>query len=315
MLSPDPSASSVTNSITSADGTPLLVRRWSAGRDRWAQMLLVHGLAEHSGRYERTGQLLAEAGIDVTAFDLRGHGGSGGRRGDVERWTDYLDDIAVRLSAVRAEADGRPVVLFAHSYGGLISTDYVLSGRPAPDLLVLSAPALDDGLPRWQHVLVPLIARIWPTLAFKNAWGPDVLSRDPDVGRRARLDPGSPDRATVRMARSDSPLRNASGRRSRRWPCQRSCSTARTIASCHPRRPSRSSSCLASHGGYTRGFGTRRSTSLRARRSSPTSSPGCARRWTGGRPSRSHARGVADFGGKIRTYDQAVNSRRSRPAS
>jgi alpha-beta hydrolase superfamily lysophospholipase len=192
-------ATSVTSSIAAADGTTLLVRRWPAASDRWAQMLLVHGLAEHSGRYERTGRLLADAGIDVTAFDLRGHGGSGGRRGDVERWTDYLDDIAVRLGTVRAEADGRPVVLFAHSYGGLISTDYVLSGRPAPDLLVLSAPALDDDLPRWQHTVVPLIARIWPTLAFKNAWSPDVLSRDPEVGRLARLDPGSPERATTRM--------------------------------------------------------------------------------------------------------------------
>ena len=84
-------------------------------------------------------------------------------------------------------------------YGGLISTDYVLSGRPAPDLLVLSATALDDGLPRWQHTLAPLIARIWPTLAVKNAWGPDVLSRDPEVGRRARLDPGSPEQMTTRM--------------------------------------------------------------------------------------------------------------------
>ena len=193
------SPSSVTSPIISADGTSLLVRRWPAASDRWAQMLLVHGLAEHSGRYERTGGLLAEAGIDVTAFDLRGHGGSGGRRGDVERWTDYLDDIAVRIEAVREEADGRPVVLFAHSYGGLISTDYVLSGRPAPDLLVLSGPALDDGLPRWQHILAPLIARIWPTLALKNAWGPDVLSRDPEVGRLARLDPGNPERMTVRL--------------------------------------------------------------------------------------------------------------------
>ena len=193
------SASSLTSSIVSADGTPLLVRRWPAASDPWAQMLLIHGLAEHSGRYERTGGLLAEAGIDVTSFDLRGHGGSGGRRGDVERWTDYLDDIAVRLTAVRAEADSRPVVLFAHSYGGLICTDYVLSGRPAPDLLVLSGPALDDGLPRWQHILAPLIARIWPTLALKNAWGPDVLSRDPEVGRLVRLDPGSPERMTVRL--------------------------------------------------------------------------------------------------------------------
>jgi acylglycerol lipase len=191
-------ASSETSSIASADGTPLLVRCWAAS-DPWARMLLVHGLAEHSGRYERTGRLLAEAGIDVTAFDLRGHGGSGGRRGDVERWTDYLDDIAVRLAAVRAEADGRPAVLFAHSYGGLISIDYVLSGRPTPDLLVLSGPALDDGLPRWQHILAPLIARIWPTLAFKNAWGPDVLSRDSEVGRLAMLDPGSPARMTVRL--------------------------------------------------------------------------------------------------------------------
>ena len=199
MHGPGTTVSSVTSSITADDGTPLLVRRWPAASDPWALMLLVHGLAEHSGRYERTGGLLAEAGIDVTAFDLRGHGGSGGSRGDVERWTDYLDDIAVRLAAVHEKADSRPVVLFAHSYGGLISTDYVLSGRPVPDLLVLSAPALDDGLPRWQHILAPLIARISPTLALKNAWGPEVLSRDPEVGRLAQLDPASPERMTVRL--------------------------------------------------------------------------------------------------------------------
>jgi acylglycerol lipase len=190
---------SVTSSIAAADGTPLLVRRWSLEGAAWAHMLLVHGLAEHSGRYERTGRLLADAGIDVTASDLRGHGGSGGRRGDVERWTDYLDDIGMRLATVRAEAHPRPVVLLAHSYGGLISTDYVLSGRLAPDLLVLSAPALDDGLPRWQHMVVPMLARILPTLALKNAWSADVLSRDPEVGRLAQLDPGSPDRSTLRL--------------------------------------------------------------------------------------------------------------------
>ena len=189
---------SLTSSVAAADGTPLLVRRWAAS-DPWAQMLLVHGLAEHSGRYERTGGLLAEAGIDVTAFDLRGHGGSGGLRGDVDDWTDYLDDIAVRLAAVRTEAHAGPVVLFAHSYGGLICTDYVLSGRPMPDFLVLSAPALGDGLPRWQHIVAPLIARIWPTLAFKNAWGADVLSRDPEVGRLVLQDPGSPERMTTRL--------------------------------------------------------------------------------------------------------------------
>ena len=46
---------------------------------------------------------------------------------------------------------------------------------------------------------MPGIARVAPTLAFKNAWGPEALSRDPEVGRRAREDPGCPQKASVRM--------------------------------------------------------------------------------------------------------------------
>ena len=190
---------STTDETLAADGTPLLVRHWPAVGDSWASVLLVHGLGEHSGRYERTGGLLAAAGIDVTAFDLRGNGGSGGRRGDVARWDDFLDDVGMMLADVRAGAGLRPVALFGHSLGGLVCTDYVLSRRPPPDLLVLSAPGLDDGLPRWQHRVAPIGARIVPRLALKQAWGPEVLSRDPEVGRLAGADPASPDRATVRL--------------------------------------------------------------------------------------------------------------------
>src|SRR5262245_23510145 len=156
-----PAPTSSTAKVAAPDGTPLLTRRWpSTMVVPWARMLLVHGLAEHSGRYERTGRLLAHAGIDVSAFDLRGHGGSGGRWGDVKRWTDYFDDIGMMLANVRADAGTTPVVLLAHSYGGLISTEYVLSGRQLPDLLVLSAPALGDGLPGWQHAVAPMFARV-----------------------------------------------------------------------------------------------------------------------------------------------------------
>jgi alpha-beta hydrolase superfamily lysophospholipase len=192
------SAASTTTATSAPDGTRLLVRTWLA-TDPWAEMVLVHGVAEHSGRYERTGSLFAGAGITVTAFDLPGHGGSGGRRGDIERWTDALDDVEAMLARVRAGARGRPVALLGHSMGGLICTEYALSGRPRPDLLVLSAPALDDGLPRWQHAIAPIGARLVPRLAFRNAWGPEALSRDPDVGRRARQDPGCLDKATIRL--------------------------------------------------------------------------------------------------------------------
>jgi alpha-beta hydrolase superfamily lysophospholipase len=194
----DAPAASTTSETHAADGTRLLVRRWRAA-DPWAEMLLVHGAAEHSGRYERTGVLFAAAGINVTASDLRGHGGSGGRRADIIRWADFHDDIQLMLSHVRSGSEGRPVVLLGHSLGGLLSTEYVLSERPQPDLLVLSAPAIEDGLPRWQHAIAPMTARVVPRLAFANAWGPEALSRDPEVGRRARQDPGCPQKATVRL--------------------------------------------------------------------------------------------------------------------
>jgi acylglycerol lipase len=199
-MSPD-APPSTTEHVSATDGTPLLVRTWPA-TDPWAAMLLVHGVAEHSGRYERTGGLFAQAGIAVTSFDLRGNGGSGGRRADVERWSDFGADIEQLLGRVRAATDGRPVVLLGHSMGGLLCTEYALSERPKPDLLVLSAPALDDGLPRWQHAIAPVVARIVPTLALKHAWGPEALSRDPEVGRLASQDPGCSQRSTVRLGAS-----------------------------------------------------------------------------------------------------------------
>ena len=207
-------AASTTTQKEANDGTPCLVRRWPVTGDPWARMLLVHGAGEHSGRYERTGGLFAEAGIDVTAFDLRGSGGSAGRRGDVEHWDLFLDDIASMLEMVRYDATGSaaytPVILMGHSMGGLICTDEVLSGRPVPDLLVLSSPALGDGLPRWQHTVGPVIARIFPTLPIKNGWGPEALSRDPEVGRLAREDPGCPRAARSGWAHRRSRPRPAS---------------------------------------------------------------------------------------------------------
>jgi alpha-beta hydrolase superfamily lysophospholipase len=195
------SQGSTTDQVRAADGTLLLVRTWRAA-DPWAAMLLVHGVGEHSGRYERTGGLFAQAGIDVTSFDLRGNGGSGGRRADIERWTDFGDDIELMLTRVRAAALDRPVVLLGHSMGGLLCTEYALSERPKPDLMVLSSPALDDGLPRWQHAIAPIAARIVPTLALKHAWGPEALSRDPEVGRLASQDPGCSQRSTIRLGAS-----------------------------------------------------------------------------------------------------------------
>jgi alpha-beta hydrolase superfamily lysophospholipase len=179
----------MTITATTPDGASLCVREWVPEETAWLHLLLVHGLAEHAGRYERVGRQLAEAGILVRAFDLRGHGRSSGRRGDVEDWTDLTGDVGRMLADMRSTREGTPVALMGHSVGGLIALDAVLSGAATPDLLVLSAPAIGDDLPRWQHAVVPLLARVRPTMTLANGWDGSALSRDPGVAEAVAADP------------------------------------------------------------------------------------------------------------------------------
>ena len=179
------------------DRTVLYVRHWPPPGQPWTRVLIVHGIGEHSGRYERTGRLLSEAGLDVSAFDLRGHGLSGGRRVYVRRWDDFLDDVEAQLAPLRSS--GLPTVLFGHSMGALIALTYTCSGRPAPDLLVLSAPPLRASVPAWQRALAPVLGRLAPTLVIANPISGAQLARDPAVGIAYFADPLVQPRSTARL--------------------------------------------------------------------------------------------------------------------
>lgn len=171
-------------------GVHELRRTWQPHSDPAAEVVLVHGQAEHSGRYEHVGSLLAEGGLAVRGFDLVGHGASGGRRGDIDDWSIFLDQIQEHVE--RALGTGRPTVLFAHSTGPLMCLEYVLSERPRPDLCVFSAPALsvaDDLRTRLLRPIVPLLASLFPALALRAPVRPDQLSRDPSVGEAYVSDP------------------------------------------------------------------------------------------------------------------------------
>jgi alpha-beta hydrolase superfamily lysophospholipase len=189
--------------VATADGTSLLERHWPAEpspADAWARMLLVHGLAEHSGRYEHVGRGFAAAGLDVHAPDMRGFGESGGQRAFVRRWSDYHDDLATLLIDLRGRCPGRPVVLFGHSMGGLVALGYVLGDRPSPDLLVLSAPAIHATVPAWKRAPARLLSRVVPATMLANGLDGADLAADPDVGRAYFADRLNEHRSTVRLA-------------------------------------------------------------------------------------------------------------------
>jgi len=186
--------------VTARDGMPLLLREWRvAAGEPWATLLLVHGLAEHSGRYEHVGAYLAAAGIETHAIDLRGFGASGGPRAWVNRWSELHDDLEERVTALRAAAPERTLILYGHSLGGLVCLGYVLDARSEPDLLVLSAPAIAADIPAWQRGLVALVGRIAPRMSIPNRLSGSQLSTDPAVGVDYVADPLNVHASTARF--------------------------------------------------------------------------------------------------------------------
>ena len=171
---------------TAADGTQLFRRHWTVAEPR-AAVVIVHGIAEHGGRYDHVGAGLAAAGFDVRVSDLRGFGVSEGRRAWVDAFDDYLDDLVPDITD--ATTLSVPVVLLGHSLGGLIAFLYAVSDRPAPDLLVLSAPAIEARIPMVKRVAARVMHRVAPRISVSNGLEGSQLSTDPTVGDTYFADP------------------------------------------------------------------------------------------------------------------------------
>lgn len=178
---------STTSTVTAADGCGLLLRSWEpAGHSPRAVILIVHGLGEHSGRYEHVGGHLALQGFLVKALDLRGFGGSEGPRAYAAGLDVFLDDLEPHVS--EASGHGVPVIMLGHSLGGLVALRYAQE-RSGLDLLVLSSPAMDAAIPRIKRVAARVLRRIAPRFALPNDIDGAQLSRDPAVGEAYFADP------------------------------------------------------------------------------------------------------------------------------
>jgi alpha-beta hydrolase superfamily lysophospholipase len=176
--------------FAAAGARSLFRRAWLPEEPR-CLVVVAHGYAEHSGRYEAVGSWLAAEGCAVHALDLVGHGLSEGPRGHVGAFDDFLGDLDAFLALCRAEHNGLPVFVLGHSMGGLIVAAWAQRSRPDVAGLILSGPALVAGeVPaRWQIALLQLLRRVLPRLRMPRPIAPEALSRDPEVGRAYVADP------------------------------------------------------------------------------------------------------------------------------
>jgi alpha-beta hydrolase superfamily lysophospholipase len=173
-----------------AGGYRVHARRWLPDGEPAAIAVLVHGLAEHSGRYETLAARLVARGFAVHSYDQRGHGRTGGARSNIGRFTDLVADAAACIEHARLEHPAGPVLLLGHSMGGAVALATALAHPSLIDRLVLSAPAVgaDPAVPKLQVLVGHLLSRIAPSVGILRL-DAALVSRDPVVVRAYEADP------------------------------------------------------------------------------------------------------------------------------
>lgn len=137
--------------LETSDDTPLFVNHWSPDGSPRAAVLVAHGMAEHSDRYERFAQALTDAGFDVYAPDHRGHGRSSEGTGvgyfaDEAGFDRVVDDLHELHGRITTDHPGLPVFLFGHSMGSFLSRAYAAKYGSGLTGLVLSGTAGSAGV-------------------------------------------------------------------------------------------------------------------------------------------------------------------------
>ena len=186
----DTTSVSAKNTLASADGTKLAYRSWPV-KNAPITFAVVHGFAEHSGRYERFARGMAAHGMATYAVDLRGHGESDGQRGHVDSWSQWVDDASTFIDHVESAVKG-VVVPLGHSFGGAVMLSTTLAGKlRSARRFVVSSPALrlNVKVPAWKLRAADLTARIKPRLVMTNEVDPSTVSRIPEVVEAYRTDP------------------------------------------------------------------------------------------------------------------------------
>lgn len=165
-----------------------------------AVVLIVHGFAEHLGRYDYFVEKLNENRIACYRFDNRGHGKSGGLMLHVENYDDYINDADLIVRRAKDEFPNLPLFMFGHSMGGFITAIYGEKFKDSLDGQILSGAA--TGEPPQSNPVLKIVINtcnaLFPKMRIKNDLSA-LISRDTDVVNKYRNDPLVHDKATARF--------------------------------------------------------------------------------------------------------------------
>ena len=185
-----------------ADNTELFYHLWGCPEPK-GNIILTHGLAEHSETYEDLALKLNKLKWNVFAWDLRGHGRSEGKRGYVENFDDLSSDLELFVKEIdeKHNPDHLPNVFFGHSLGGLITLKTLMTKPIEAAAVTLSAPELGLALkvPPLKIRAAQLGAKWLPKLTLWNEIRYKDLTRDEDFIKKYPKDPLRHDKISPRL--------------------------------------------------------------------------------------------------------------------
>ncbi len=169
--------------LKTSDNLMLHAQKWLPDGAPKAVVLIVHGIAEHIGRYDHVAQTFVEAGLAVYGYDHRTHGKSDGEpRSYIIPFTQAVDDLALVMTHVRQENPTTKIFMYGHSMGSLISNLYVLKHQDQLAGWISSGSPLtsDTSAPALVVQILTLLSKIAPTLQMVNI-PPTDLSHDQNI--------------------------------------------------------------------------------------------------------------------------------------
>lgn len=176
--------------LSAEDGTSLFITDWPADHASATKrgVVVMHGLGEHCGRHAHVARFFNDLGWSVRTYDHRGHGLSGGPRGDVPNDDAIVRDAKLVFDDFAKQFDTPPLLL-GHSMGGLFAARFATGSLSPIGGLILSSPALAIQLSSAQKLLLKSLGALAPALAVPNGLQTRYLSHDPAIEAAYSKDP------------------------------------------------------------------------------------------------------------------------------
>jgi acylglycerol lipase len=197
----------------STGGLRIFFRSWQPAARPRATIVIVPGFNSHSVYYGWVAEALVNLGLATYAVDLRGRGKSDGERFYVQKFSDYVEDVAGLVRIAASNHARLPLYLLGHSAGGVVSCLYALEHQADLAGLICESFAFQVPAPDFALAVFKGLAHVAPhahVLHLKN----EDFSRDPAVVRAMNDDPliaheTQPTQTLAEMVRADEQLKEA----------------------------------------------------------------------------------------------------------